>query len=228
MRRALTQAIDRRELHRVLSLPPDLPLVDGVPTRRQYATRDLPEPLAHDPARSRRLLAEAGWRDTDGDGVREREDREFRFELLTEPERRQAAVYVQSQLAAVGVRIEVRQLEPSVLWDRTRSGEFEALMDRIDPARLPRLIGEESVGGFRHERAERLRRGIEGTLDPRRRDSLHRELMPILRKEQPATFLYPEVMLVVAHRRVRGISTLPPGVALLMDAERLWIEEDEP
>lgn len=225
VRRALTHAIDRRELLRVLNLPPDLPLVDGVPTRRQYVTRGLPEPLGHDPSRARRLLTAAGWRDTDGDGVRERDGRDFRFELLTQPEQRQAAVYVQSQLAAVGVRAEVLELEPRVLSDRARSREFAALLDRIDPARLSRLIGEGSLGGFRHERAAHLRTGIEGSLSPRRRDSLHRELMPIFRSEQPATFLFPEVMQVVAHRRVRGLSSLPPGVAPLMEAEHLWIEE---
>lgn len=71
VRRALTLAIDRRELHRVLHLPDDLPIFDVIFTRRQFRQGDFPEPVPHDPERANQLLDEAGWRDADGNGIRE-------------------------------------------------------------------------------------------------------------------------------------------------------------
>ena len=82
VRRALTLAIDRRELIGFLGLPDDVPLVDGPLTPDQYQRGELPEPLPYDPVRARALLDSAGWRDQDGDGVRERDGRQFQFTAL--------------------------------------------------------------------------------------------------------------------------------------------------
>lgn len=223
VRRALTHAIDRRELAQVMNFPPDIPILDVLPTRRQYLRRELPEPLEHDPDRARRLLERAGWRDLDGDGVREKAGRDFRFDLATPVEERQAAVYVQDRLAAVGVRAELAAMDLNIIRDRWRSGEFEAIVAIVDHDRMPRLFGEASTLGFRHERTARLLEAAGAAVDPARRDSLYRELVPIFRQEQPATFLFPLVHQVIAHRRVRGFSGFQRDI--LRAAEHLWIEE---
>ncbi|MFN2397091.1 MAG: ABC transporter substrate-binding protein [Gemmatimonadaceae bacterium] len=79
VRRALTLAIDRRELHRAANLPAATPIFDVIFLERQLARDELPAPLAHDTAEAARLLEEAGWRDGDGDGIRERAGKPFRF-----------------------------------------------------------------------------------------------------------------------------------------------------
>ncbi|MGH7562830.1 MAG: ABC transporter substrate-binding protein, partial [Gemmatimonadota bacterium] len=114
VRRALTLAINRRELHRVLNMSEDLPIVDGVYTERQYWQGELPEALPYDREQANELLDQAGWRDLDGDGVRERGGREFRFSLIVTPNWHAAAVYVQAQLRQVGIRMDITTLEPGV------------------------------------------------------------------------------------------------------------------
>lgn len=226
VRRALTHAIDRRELLRVLNVSDDVPVLDALATRRQFRRGELPDPLEYDAPRARRLLEEAGWRDADGDGVRERNGVEFRFDLLAPTEERQAAVYVQSQLAAVGIRAEVNVLDLNVIRDRWRSGDFQAIVAIVDHDRMPRMFGEESLLGFSHPRVVQLLEAAGTVVDPSRRDSLYRELAPILQKEQPATLLFPLVQHVVAHRRVRGLAS-PHRAAVLRYAEHLRIEDEE-
>jgi peptide/nickel transport system substrate-binding protein len=83
VRRAVTLAIDRREYLLAVGLPDDLPLFDVPATVRQYRRGDVPPPLPHDPDRAMELLEEAGWRDLDGDGVREKGGVPGRFTLLS-------------------------------------------------------------------------------------------------------------------------------------------------
>ena len=107
VRRALTLAINRRELLEVLNFPPDLPIFDVLFTRPQYRQRQLPEPLPYDPELAKQLLEAAGWQDEDGDGIRERAGAEARFTLIANRQStvdlgERAAVYVQDQLRGWG------------------------------------------------------------------------------------------------------------------------------
>jgi peptide/nickel transport system substrate-binding protein len=111
-RQALVLAIDRERIVDTLwfgrATVGSSPIVSTV-----WAHRDDPGPWPHDPDRARRLLAELGWRDGDGDGVLERDGQRFSFELLTNADSRvrtDAAVMIQEDLRRIGVEVRVRQL----------------------------------------------------------------------------------------------------------------------
>ncbi len=74
--------IDRRELHRLHDLPEGMPIVDVPLSRRQFRDGKFPPALPHDPERARALLDSAGWREDDGDGMRERGPVAARFTVL--------------------------------------------------------------------------------------------------------------------------------------------------
>lgn len=72
------------------------------------------QPYRHDPQAARALLAAAGYRDADGDGVVERQGVPLEIELLSYPQRpalTPTAEILQSALAAVGVKVEIRVVE---------------------------------------------------------------------------------------------------------------------
>jgi peptide/nickel transport system substrate-binding protein len=72
------------------------------------------EPYRHDPEAARRLLASAGYRDSDRDGVVERDGQPLRLVLLSYPQRpalTPTAEILQSALAEVGVTVEIRVVE---------------------------------------------------------------------------------------------------------------------
>jgi peptide/nickel transport system substrate-binding protein len=236
VRRALTLAIDRRELLGLLGLPDDLPLVDGPLTPDQYRRGELPEPLPYDPVRARALLDSAGWRDQDGDGVRERDGRPFRFTALlssftSEHSAGQGAVgvYVQSQLRKVGVQMEHQLLDVGVLIQRLESGNFEAVFRFLRFYETPWLqlvrLGEGDPIGYQNSRVVELIDRASRTWVPEVEDRIYMELMEILRADLPLTMLYPSVGFSVTHRRLRGLST-PWRYDPVEHMEELWLEDE--
>ncbi len=232
VRRALTLAINRRELRQAVNLPADLTIFDVLFTARQYREGELPEPLPYDPAAAKRLLREAGWRDEDGDGVRERAGKQFRFETIVRAggELEHAAVYVQSQLRRVGIDMKVQVLDGFVVRERLRAGDFQATINVLhnqpwgDHGHLA-WFGEDSRIGWHNPRVAELLHAAELVIDPDEQDRIYRELMPIFQAELPATFLQPQVETFVAHRRLRGLSS-PFWANPLQNIEYLWLEDE--
>lgn len=128
LRRALTMATDRATI--VRSVFDSLALPALGPTVRAYPTTDpnLPQ-IPFDLPRARQILDSLGWRDANGDGVRERNGRPLRFSLGvpgTSRSRVRLAVLLQEQLRQAGVKVDVEQLDLPVLIEKERKRTFDA------------------------------------------------------------------------------------------------------
>ncbi|MCK5449025.1 MAG: peptide ABC transporter substrate-binding protein, partial [Gemmatimonadetes bacterium] len=236
VRRALTMAIDRRELLRALNIPDDVPIIDGPITPDQWNRRQLPQPLPYDPDRARALLDEAGWRVTDGSGILEKDGQPFRFTALVRTVSDEemagnvtAGVYVQSQLRKLGVEMTLQPLDPGVVTPRLKSGEFEAVFSWFRSYETPWLqrlgLGSGGPVGYRNPRLLELIDQASRTWVPAEEDSLYAEIAEIFRADVPVTFLHPIVGRTVAHKRLRGLSS-PLRSEPVAHMDELWIEED--
>jgi peptide/nickel transport system substrate-binding protein len=79
-----------------------------------YAPDQIRTKFAYDPEKARSLLAEAGWTDTDGDGVVDKDGQSLSFELLYiagSPTSDQIVAYMQDAWAEIGVSATPRALE---------------------------------------------------------------------------------------------------------------------
>ncbi|MGH7564575.1 MAG: ABC transporter substrate-binding protein [Gemmatimonadota bacterium] len=227
VRRALTLAIDRRGLLRALNLPDWIPVVDAPFTDRQLRRGELPASLPYDPAEASRFLDAAGWRDLDGDGIREKDGRPFRFTALIFGDERRG-VFIQAELRRVGVRVDLQPLDRSSAFERIRAGDFEAAVSTYDnnPGSLASIaLGKGPPLGYRNQRVAELVALAAATSVPDERDGIYRELAAILREDLPITFLFPRVDVVIAQRRLRGLRE-PWRVDPAWHMEDLWIEED--
>jgi peptide/nickel transport system substrate-binding protein len=128
LRRALTMATDRGAL--VRSVYDSLAIPALGPTVRAYPTTDSNlAQIPFDLARARQILDSLGWRDANGDGIRERNGRPLQFSLIvpgTSRPRVQLAVLLQEQLRQAGVKVDVEQLDFPVLIERERKRAFDA------------------------------------------------------------------------------------------------------
>ena len=227
VRRALSLAINRRELLQVLNFPSQFPLADGVYTRRQFQRGELPEPPRYDPAEAKRLLDQAGWRDRSGRGIRERGGYEFHFTALMPfaPGWAETAVYVQDQFRDLGVRMDLQRVESKAAFDRWKTGKFEAIMTVFSSYNLHDHFGEGVRDtGYRNPRLTKLIELTRTTVDPQAVDEAYREMSDILRTDQPVAFLFPEGSTHIVHQRVKGLDA-PWRADWLPVTEDLWLED---
>lgn len=228
VRRALTFAIDRRELLRALNLPESIPIVDGPFTERQLRRGALPEPLPFDTGQAGAILDAAGWLDRDGDGARERDGMMFRFTALVASQGGdETAILLQEHLRRVGVRMDLQPLDQGNFRERVRTGAFEAAFGPFDnsPGSLGAIrLGRGAPLGYESAEVVELVERAAGTADPEARDRIYSRLAGILQADMPMTFLSPRVNVVFAHRRLHGLSS-PWRVDPVWYMEELWLED---
>jgi peptide/nickel transport system substrate-binding protein len=230
IRRALTMAINRRELARLLYYPDDISLFDGISTTFQYFNDDLPEPLPYDTQRAEQLLEEEGWYDRDGNGVREKGNQEFRFTAIVDTSIKldldKAAVFVQDQLKRVGIRMDIQPIQQAMN-TRFRSGDFEALFGKFLYSPIAgsghlSILGENSPIGYENVEMIRLLKQAKNEPDLEKSKQIFQKIMPLYTADIPMTILFPETRTLIAHKRVRGLEEYSDPTWFM---EYLWIEE---
>ncbi len=195
-------------------------------------------PLAHDPAQAKRLLEEAGWRDTDRDGWLDKDGERFVIEMLLvrgRAHRHKAAVFVQADLAAIGVAVELVVQDGASTVQRVLSRDYEAAVLgwspalSVDPSGLLGLDGEElnrgNFVGYRSLEVQRLMEAGLAESDLTAAMSHWRQLARVVHADQPYTFLWWRDEVVAVHGRFRDVGVGP--VARLGQLERWWVPEDE-
>lgn len=234
VRRALTMAIDRETLVEAL-LHGYGEVSNGPFTPVHWAHADGLEPLPHDPERARELLAEAGWRDTDGDGWLDREGRPLRLEMITNQDnnlRRSSLVVIQDQLEEIGVDVQPRGREFNVLVGDLTGGTFEAILIgfvwslRPDPSSLLFADAQFNGGSYANPVADSLARQALRTLDREEARPLWEEYQRIVQEDQPMTWLFVQDALWGVSRRMRDVSSITPTqYGILGSVSEWWIPE---
>jgi peptide/nickel transport system substrate-binding protein len=82
------------------------------------------EPWPYDPERAKQLLDEAGWKDTNGDGVRDKDGVELVLTLgtTTREIRRDVQAVAQQQLAQVGIKLELANADSDIFFNSYGEG----------------------------------------------------------------------------------------------------------
>jgi peptide/nickel transport system substrate-binding protein len=220
VRRALTMAIDRQALLKVLEYPEEVPIVDVPALPRHYRQGVVPSPLPFAPDSALSLLAEAGWYDVDDDGILEKDGREFRFTLAVSENESAQAVFIQEQLRRVGVEAEVDVYDTSAWRQRARIGGFDAT---IWPYGYINHFSDFAISGYRNAEISALRDSAWYTIDRAVHDRYMQDFWRQFAREMPITYLHPLVRYEVAWRRVKGLEN---GMDFVRNVEHLWIEEE--
>jgi len=129
LRRAISAAVDRRSI--VKNVYDSLAFVSLGPTVRAYATTDTTlSPIAYSPDAAKRELDSLGWKDSSGDGVRDRNGVPLEFTLEvpgSSKARSRMAVLIQEQLKQVGVKMNIDQLDFPAFIAKEGSKSFDAV-----------------------------------------------------------------------------------------------------
>ncbi len=220
VRRAITLAINRRELYQLLNLPDNTPIFDVAITPGQSFRGEVPVPLPYDPEQAKRLLDEEGWVEVGKGGIREKNGREFRFSILVGSDFVPTTVYIQDQLRKVGIHMDIVTVELSVQRSRHKAGKFDAIL-----ARFGSFGYDWGFGGYVNPKFNQLLEAAYRSLNADEFDSNARKIWPIFQKDLPWLFLYPRVNFTVAHKRIRGLKS-PNRIFPAQFMEHLWIQEE--
>lgn len=217
-RRALALAIDREALLEGILRGYGRAASGPIPPWHPYAPEVEPLPYAPDSARA--LLDAAGWRDTDGDGVRDREGRPFRFTLMTtsrNPTFGDLVQVIQAQLARIGVRAEPRLLEWQAMLGLHRARDFDAVLTnwvldnfRIDPRPLfhgseAEVEGSANRSSYADPVADSLMDLGVRALDDEEARRVWDRFTRLLQRDQPVTFLFWNDEIAGVRRALGGV-----------------------
>ena len=181
------------------------PVLSDVHPTSQYYNHDL-KPYAFDLAEARRLLAEAGWSDTDGDGILDHEDHGKRIPLRftvkyskDNPEWDSTLLIFRDELRKIGVDLQLKTLEWPEMMRVYEDKDFDAVVGQwtmdwdIDYFQLWHssqvdIPGSSNTCGFANKRLDELADKLRVTFDVPERIAIAKECQAILHEEQPYTF----------------------------------------
>jgi len=223
VRQALTMMLDREKILRTLRFGLGKLVTNNFYVNGPYYDHTM-EPWPYDPERAEALLAEAGWVDHDGDGVRDKDGVPFAFEFLIPAGgvfQEQLATILKEELEQEGIRMTIRKLEWAVFTEQLKDRAFDAtslgwsLGVEADPYQVWHSSQAErgsNFVGFINEEADRLIEEARREFDKGRRTELYKRFQQILHEEQPYTFLYCNPALVAISRRFENVRVYPLGV----------------
>ena len=181
-------------------------------------------PVAYAPDEARALLEQAGWSDSNRDGILDRDGEAFRFEVAITNQNDVAekilTVY-QEELARTGIDLVIRPMEWASLLERVDKREFDAIMMgwSMPPDPDPYQVWHSSqvdtgsnYVGFVHEEADRMIEAGRTSFDRDERIRLYRRFQEILHEEQPYLFLLAPQVLAVGDKRIHGFRVYPFGI----------------
>ncbi len=203
VRQAMNYAVDKDLIIEAIYDGRAVPLPGPLSPFNNFVNQDL-EPYPYDTDKSLELLAEAGWADSDGDGILDKDGQPFAFTMDTLEEWRPLAEAVAGQFRAIGVDASIRFWDKSVLKPMLLAGERMAFLDdwgdsAFDPvghfeAKWHGQVEGEPYGRgnfslYNNERVNELIKQGETTADVAERQAIYDEAQEIVYEEAPAVFL---------------------------------------
>ena len=225
IRQAITAAINKEELiHGVLfgmGQKAHGPIVPG-----RWAYNPDVKDIGYDPKHAADLLAQAGWKEKNADGILVKDGKPFQFTILTNQGNQQrllSAQIIQQRLRFIGIDVKIRIVEwATFLKEYIDKGNFEVVMLAWSISQDPDMYdvwhssktnpGELNFVGFKNAEVDRLLVEGRGTFDMEKRKQAYFRIQEILAEEQPYTFLYVPDALPTVSARIRGVEPAPAGI----------------
>ncbi len=226
VRQGLSLAIDTGEIVQGVLLGLGQPAVGPYKPGTWPASEKL-KPLPFDPVKALELLAAAGWKDKNEQGVLVKDGHAFEFTILTNQgndQRVKTATIVQNRLKGVGVSVKIRTVEwAALIKEFIDKGNFEAIIlgwnitqdpDVYDVWHSSKAVpGGLNFIGYQNPELDDLLEKGRRMLKPEERKPVYDRIQEILREDQPYTFLYVPMALPLLSARINGVEPAPAGIS---------------
>lgn len=193
-----------------------------------YYNNDL-KPIPFNIEKAKSLLTEAGWTDSNNNGIVDKEINgalvEMNLTYFVTANREisnNTGLLIKNAAKQAGINIELEPLEFATTINRLKAGDFELASGATSVQYVPwepkqRFHTEAANGGgnysrFSNPEADEIMDKIQVTLDQKERNTLYKRLQEILYEEQPLIFMFEPQARIAVHKRFQTtVSSIRPG-----------------
>jgi microcin C transport system substrate-binding protein len=216
VRIALASLMDRREMIKKFRYGLSLPATGPWFQQSEYASKKA-KPLEFDPPKAIQLLKEAGWSDSNKDGILDKTEngarKDFKFTILFgNPDNEKYLTGCKETAKKAGVEIEVNKLEWNALMKIIDERKFEALniswsggsID-LDPKQVWHSASATASGSnfvnYKNPEVDKLIDQARGILDKNKRIPLLQKVYEKIADDAPYLFLFNDTHVLYGHTR---------------------------
>ena len=190
------------------------------------------KPYPFDIQKAKKILAEAGWKDTDGDGILDKDGMKLSFsfmQIANSTNQKKIIPMIKEDMAKAGIDVKIQVFEWTVYLERLKEKNFDVCFlgwttaYESDPyqvwhsSQIDQKPSSNHIS-FKNAEADRLIEEIRRTFDPKKRAELCHQFQKILHEEQPYTFLFVNYNLIAQNNRYRNVRVFPLG----LETEIMW------
>ena len=137
VRAAFISACDRKVYNEVILKGTFIEGKAPVPPSMDYGFDQLKDPNSYNVEQAKQLLAEAGWKDADGDGILEKDGKKLTVDFVVYNSRAELPIYaeaVQSDTKKVGFDVKIKSVDYNLIDKMGINGEYGLLISNITTA----------------------------------------------------------------------------------------------
>jgi len=183
-------------------------------------------PFTNNILEAKKLLADAGWRDTNGDSTVDKKingkstELVLRFTFAAQNAvAKNIGLMLKESAKQAGIDVELFAVESKVLLERFAKRDYDIFVSNTtfepssdDPKELWASSSNTPSGGnryqFENKTADALIDSIRSELNPEKRDVLYKNFQELINKEAPAVFLFSPQERLVIHKRLKNAQSV--------------------
>lgn len=226
VRAAFISMCDRKSYNEVILKGTFIEGKAPVPPSLDYGFDQLSDPNHYDIERAKTLLDEAGWKDTDGDGIRDKDGKPLSVDFIIYNSRAELPIYaeaVQADGKKIGFDVKVKTVDYNLLDKIGINGEYDLLISNIITANTgdPEIYlnwywrtnkdgdNQQNGSGYSNPEYDAKCAALAVEFDPAKRRQLMIEMQQILLNDAAALFLgYPETN-IISSTKITGATMYP-------------------
>lgn len=193
---------------------------------RSWAFNKNVKNTGYDPEKAKTLLKEAGWEDTDKDGILEKSGKKFEFMLMTNQGNKQRELItqmLQQNLKKLGIKVNIRIIAwSSFINEFVDKKKFDAIVlgwqltpdpDVYDIFHSSKTADKEyNFVSYKNPEVDRLLIEGRSTYDIQKRKKAYNRIHEIIAEELPYVFIYVPDSLAAVDNRFQNIKVEAAGI----------------
>jgi len=230
VRQALAHLVDVDKIIKTISYGMAVRVVGPIHPSKTTEYNTSLTPYSYDVEMAKKMLAEAGWKDSNGDGTIDKtingEKTEFKIDFTYNggnDERKAVALMFQEEARKVGIEVNVVPQEWSIYLDNQKNHKFEMFYGAWISSPIPndhkQIFHTESYNGgsnyvgFGNASSDALIDSIRIELNEPKRDAMNKRFQAILHEDVPYIFLSAPKEKIAIHKRFTNAdaSVMRPG-----------------